>query len=74
MSRIDTFAWLTKLKQLQHDYLHHIDEEEEDHFPAFENHLTEEDEDHMRRVFDRRKKAEKADVSVTPEKLEDAKE
>lgn len=67
-------AWLTKFKHLKHDYLHHIDEEEEDHFPDFAKHLTEEDEEHMRQVFDRRKKAEKADASVTPEKMEDAKE
>ncbi|TIX52025.1 hemerythrin domain-containing protein [Alteraurantiacibacter aquimixticola] len=67
-------AWLTKFKQLKHDYLHHIDEEEEDHFPDFENELTNEDEQHMREVFDRRKKAEKADAKVTPEKMEDAKE
>ena len=67
-------AWLTKFKQLKHDYLHHIDEEEDDHFPDFAKHLTDADEQHMREVFDRRKKAEKADASVTPEKMEDAKE
>ena len=67
-------AWMTKFKQLDHDYRHHIDEEEEDHFPDFEKLLTEEDREHMRSVFDRRKKAEKADAKVTPEKKEDAKE
>lgn len=67
-------AWMAKFKQLRHDYLHHIDEEEEDHFPDFEKHLTKEDEEHMREVFDRRKSAEKADAKVTPEKMEDAKE
>ena len=67
-------GWLTKFKRLKHDYLHHIDEEEDDHFPDFADHLTQADEEHMRSVFDRRKKAEKTDASVSPEKMEDAKQ
>jgi len=67
-------AWLTKFKGLQERYLHHIDEEEEEHFPEFSKHLTKEDEAHMEAVFERRKKAEKADAQVTPEKMEDAKD
>ena len=66
--------WMQKFKQLDHDYRHHIDEEEDDHFPDFEKHLTPDDEQHMRAVFDRRKKAEHAAAEVTPEKKEDAKE
>ncbi|GAA0280429.1 hypothetical protein GCM10009127_21990 [Alteraurantiacibacter aestuarii] len=69
-----TGAWLTKFKQFKHDYLHHIDEEEEDHFPDFKKHLTAADEQHMREVFERRKKVEEAEAEVTPEKMEDAKE
>lgn len=67
-------GWLTKFKTLQHDYLHHIDEEEEEHFPEFSKHLTSEDEAYMKEVFERRKKAEKAAAEITPEKIEDAKE
>lgn len=67
-------AWMAKFKQLDHDYRHHIEEEEDDHFPDFAKHLTSEDRDHMRAVFDRRKKAEEAEAEVTPEELEDAKE
>ena len=67
-------GWLTKFKQLKHDYLHHIEEEEDEHFKDFEKLLSKEDEEHMKSVFDRRKKAEKADAKVTPEKKEDAKE
>ncbi|AKQ42141.1 hypothetical protein CP97_09105 [Aurantiacibacter atlanticus] len=67
-------AWMTKFKQLDHDYRHHINEEEEDHFPDFAKLLTKEDEDHMRQVFDKRKEVEKADAEITPEKKEDAKE
>ena len=67
-------TWLTKFKSFDHRYRHHIDEEEEEHFPEFEEYLTEEDRVWMRSVFDRRKGEEKADAEVTPEKKEDAKE
>ena len=67
-------GWLTKFKSFDHRYRHHIDEEEDDHFPDFEKHLDEEDMQHMKSVFDRRKQEEKADAEVTPEKKEDAKE
>lgn len=67
-------AWLTKFRQLKHDYLHHIDEEEEEHFPDFSKHLTQADELHMEEVFDRRKRAEKAEAEVTPEPKDEAKE
>jgi hypothetical protein len=67
-------AWLQKFKELDHDYRHHINEEEEEHFPDFEKYLDDEDRDHMRSVFDRRKREEKSEAEVTPEKKEDAKE
>lgn len=67
-------GWLTKFKALDHRYRHHIEEEEEDHFPDFEKYLTMADEEHMESVFERRKRAEKAEAEVTPEKKEDSKE
>jgi hypothetical protein len=67
-------AWLLKFRTLEDRYLHHIREEEDEHFPEFAEYLTDEDERHMKAVFDRRKEAEKADAEVTPEKVEDAKE
>ena len=67
-------AWMQKFKQLDHDYRHHIEEEEEEHFPDFEKYLTDEDVAHMKSVFERRKAAEKAEAEVTPEKKDDAKE
>lgn len=67
-------GWLTKFKTFDHDYRHHIDEEEQDHFPDFAKHLTEEDMEHMRSVFERRKKEEKSEAEITPERKEDAKE
>ena len=66
--------WTEKLAHLRQRYLHHIDEEEDEHFPDFARYLTEEDVQHMRGVFERRKQAEKAAAEVTPEKLEDVKE
>ncbi|WP_435417811.1 hemerythrin domain-containing protein [Parerythrobacter aurantius] len=66
-------AWLQKFKHLDHEYRHHIEEEEEEHFPDFAKHLTDQDVMHMREVFDRRKKAEKTEAEVTPEKMEEAK-
>jgi succinate dehydrogenase flavin-adding protein (antitoxin of CptAB toxin-antitoxin module) len=66
--------WEAKLEHLHHRYIHHIDEEEDEHFPDFSRYLTQEDEQFMRTVFERRKQAEQAQAEVTPEKLEDAKE
>ncbi|HTN16014.1 MAG TPA: hemerythrin domain-containing protein [Sphingomonadaceae bacterium] len=67
-------AWLVKFRQFMHDYLHHIDEEEEEHFPDFANHLTREDEIFMEKIFERRKAVEMAEAEVTPELKEDAAE
>ena len=67
-------GWLTKFKSFDHQYRHHIKEEEDEHFPDFEKYLDEKDMEHMREVFERRKDEEKAEAEVTPEKKEDAKE
>lgn len=67
-------GWLTKFKSFDHQYRHHIKEEEEEHFPDFEKYLDEKDMEHMREVFERRKDEEKSEAEVTPEKKEDAKE
>ena len=71
---IGTGEWMEKFRQLDHDYRHHIEEEEDEHFRDFEKLLTDADREHMRAVFDRRKRAEKADAEVKPERMEDAKE
>jgi len=73
-TELDSDEWLPKFRQLKHDYLHHIGEEEDEHFKDFEQHLTREDEVYMRDVFERRKSAESANAKVTPMKAEDAKE
>lgn len=66
--------WLAKFKEFDHRYRHHIDEEEDEHFPDFEGYLTDEDRAWMRAVFERRKREETSAAEVTPEKKEDAKE
>ncbi|AKH41770.1 hypothetical protein FHS61_002261 [Altererythrobacter atlanticus] len=73
-TEMSSSAWLTKFRQLKHDYLHHIDEEEDEHFKDFEKHLTRKDEEHMREVFDRRKQEECSEAQVTPEPESEAKE
>jgi hypothetical protein len=73
-SEAGSAEWTTKFEALDHRYRHHIDEEEEEHFPEFTEHLDENDMTWMRSVFDKRKKEEKAAAQVTPEKMEEAKE
>ena len=73
-TEMSSSAWHDKFKQLKHDYLHHIEEEEDDHFKDFEQYLTRADEDHMREVFERRKEAECRTAEVTPQRAEDAKD
>lgn len=66
--------WMIKFRDLKHDYLHHIDEEEDEHFKDFENYLTKADEEHMRDVFERRKEEEHDQAEMTPQKADAAKE
>lgn len=67
-------AWLQKFKQLDDRYRHHINEEEEDHFPDFAEQIDEAMDKEMTATFDERKEAEKEEAEITPEKMEDAKE
>lgn len=53
-------GWLTRFKTLKHDYLHHIDEEEEEMFPAAEKGLSVADKTRIAKVFEDRKPKEKA--------------
>lgn len=67
-------GWLQKFKKLDERYRHHIDEEEEDHFPDFAEHIDKDLDERMIATFNTRKDAEKDQAEVTPEKKEDAKE
>ncbi|MGC4252623.1 MAG: hemerythrin domain-containing protein [Sphingobium sp.] len=57
-------GWLRRFAGLKEEYLHHIREEEQEQFVAAEKHLAPSDLRHMRRVFNRRKKEEKAAARV----------
>ncbi len=59
-------AWLTKFKEMRHRYEHHIDEEEEEMFPAAARELSGAAEARMAKVFEARKPRELARAIVTP--------
>ena len=51
-------AWLAKFNEMRHRYEHHIDEEEEEMFPAAEKHFTQAKAEQLGSKFDRRKPEE----------------
>ena len=51
-------GWLTKFKEMRHRYEHHIDEEEEDMFPAAAKGLTDAEEAELAEIFETRKPRE----------------
>ncbi|MCJ7421519.1 hemerythrin domain-containing protein [Sphingomicrobium astaxanthinifaciens] len=53
-------AWTQKFKKLQHDYLHHIDEEEADMFPAAKEELSTSEAKELGEKFEERKPEEYA--------------
>ena len=59
-------AWLAKFKQLRHDYEHHIDEEEEEMFPAASKELSAAEETKLARVFEDRKPKELVRAEANP--------
>jgi len=50
--------WMGKFKQMRDRYLHHIEEEEEEMFPAASKELSKAEEDRIAKVFARRKPKE----------------
>ncbi len=57
-------GWLTHFAGLRQEYLEHILEEETEQFVEAEKTLSEQDQRYMRKVFNRRKKAEKASAVI----------
>ena len=55
---IGSSDWMSKFEEMRHRYLHHIDEEEQDMFPAASESLSAEDEQRIADVFERRKPRE----------------
>lgn len=61
-----TPAWAERFDTLKHKYLHHLREEEQEQFVAAEPTLSVADKKHMLRVFNTRKRAEKAAAAPEP--------
>jgi hypothetical protein len=59
-------GWLRRFDKAKGLYLHHIREEEQEQFVESEKVLTLADQRYMRRVFNRRKREEKAKARLTP--------
>jgi hypothetical protein len=59
-TEMSSSGWLVKFKEMRHRYEHHIDEEEEEMFPAAAKDLPQAEQDRLARVFEARKPAELA--------------
>ena len=57
-------GWLRRFAALKEEYLHHIGEEEQEQFQAAEKVLSDKDLKYIYKVFERRKKEEKAAAKV----------
>lgn len=57
-------GWLRRFAKVKEEYLHHIREEEQEQFLAAQKILTPDDLRHLKRVFEERKRAEKASAVV----------
>ncbi|BDI60920.1 hemerythrin domain-containing protein [Qipengyuania nanhaisediminis] len=66
-------GWLQKFKSFDDRYRHHINEEEEDHFPDFEKKIDSDLDSKMTRIYDDRLVAERESAKIEPEKKENAK-
>src|SRR5690606_12661388 len=53
-------GWLRRFAKAREEYLHHIREEEQEQFLAAQKILTPDDLRHLKRIFEERKRAEKA--------------
>ena len=67
-------GWLVKFKEMRHRYEHHIDEEEEEMFPAASRELSAADEERLGKVFEARKPKELARAEAEPPSAEDERE
>ena len=61
---MDDAAWMSQFKALRHRYLHHIDEEEEEMFPAAEKEFNKAKANELGAIFDRRKPVELAEAET----------
>ncbi|URW75028.1 hemerythrin domain-containing protein [Sphingomonas donggukensis] len=59
-------AWMAKFKELRHEYEHHIDEEEEEMFPAASDGLSNAEEAKLAKIFEDRKPKELERAEANP--------
>jgi hemerythrin superfamily protein len=67
-------GWLTRFRTMKHRYLHHIDEEEEEMFPAAEKELSDERKKELIRIFEKEKPREKAKAAAEEPSSEEARD
>jgi hemerythrin superfamily protein len=67
-------GWLTRFRTMKHRYLHHIDEEEEEMFPAAEKELSDERKKELIKNFEKEKPKEKAKAAEEEPSSEAARE
>jgi hemerythrin superfamily protein len=67
-------GWLTRFRTMKDRYLHHIDEEEEEMFPAAEKELSDGRKKELIRIFEKEKPKEKAKAAEEEPSSEEARE
>lgn len=67
-------GWLTRFRTMKHRYLHHIDEEEEEMFPAAEDGLSAARKAEIAAIFAKEKPKEKAKAAADEPSSDDEKE
>ena len=67
-------GWLTRFRTMKHRYLHHIEEEEDEMFPAAEEGLTQARKKEIAEIFAKEKPKEKAKAAEEEPSSEDERE
>ena len=67
-------GWLTRFRTMKDRYLHHIDEEEEEMFPAAEKELSDERKKELIKIFEKEKPKEKAKAAAEEPSSEEVRE
>lgn len=67
-------GWLTRFRTMKDRYLHHIDEEEEDMFPAAEKELSDARKKKLIEIFEKEKPREKAKAAAEEPSSEHARD
>jgi len=67
-------GWLTRFRSMKERYLHHIDEEEEEMFPAAEKGLSDAKKRELIKIFEKEKPKEKVKAAAEEPSSEDEKE